>query len=644
MNTPSNSNGAAYADLDNDGDLDLVVNNINTPAFVFENRTEESNFLAVKLAGEAANTIGVGARVTILVDGQKQLLEQMPARGYLSAVSHVLHFGLGELKHVDSLHVRWNGGKEQWLTNVPANKVLVLRESDGAQPERRLLRRKETVFTISETSIDHRHHTPPVNDFKRQPQLLAQLSHGGPVIAKADVNNDGLEDLYVGGGAGQPGELHLANGDGFMKKNVSGFAMDKAFADAAAVFADIDNDGDLDLYVASGGYHQLEPEDRLLQDRIYLNEGSGDFVPAAAHALPDMRTSKGCVAVDDVNGDGYVDFFVGGRVIPGKYPETPSSYLLINQKNGTFKDEIGSRAPDLKNSYRITDALWVNLDSNEEKELVVVGEWMPVTIFKKQKDGFVNTTNHFIAMNGSGWWNKIITGDFNSDGKPDLLIGNWGLNSQYTVSSTEPAELFYDDFDHNGSIDPILCTYVQGKRYPYLTRDEMLEQLGHLRSRFRDYKSYAPAALEDVLSAQQIERAKKLQVDHLETTYLQSTPSGKLERVALPTEVQYAPVHSMLTGDFNSDGHEDIILSGNDSNAKLKIGKINANNGIFLKGDGNGKFDYVPQAVSGLNLTGDVRNAFIIKNRIYFPVLGGSILEYRFSPPRLPLISSRTDP
>jgi enediyne biosynthesis protein E4 len=487
MDTPSNSNGAAYADLDNDGDLDLVVNNINSAAFVFENRSERKNYLSVTLRGEAGNTLGVGATVTVSCQGRRQRLEQMPARGYLSAVSHVLHFGLAEATRVDSLHVRWNNGKEQLLANVAANQVIVLNETDGRYPKRRAPEKARTVFTAAQTSLDYHHQMASVNDFKRQPQLLTQMSHTGPVVAKGDVNNDGLDDLYIGGGAGNPGELYLSNQGGFTRKHVRVFQLHDAYADASAIFADVDNDNDLDLYVASGGYHSLDPEDGLLQDRLYLNDGSGNFV-AASHALPEMLTSKGCVAANDVNGDGYIDFFVGGRVIPGRYPEVPPSFMLINQGDGTFKDEIIAWAPDLERAHSITDALWIDLDDDKTNELVVVGEWMPVTVYKKRRGQLVNATNDFLTLNQSGWWNKIKAGDFNNDGKVDLVVGNWGLNSQYSVSSAEPAELFYDDFDDNGSIDPILCTYIQGKRYPYLTRDEMLEQLGHLRQRFRDYK------------------------------------------------------------------------------------------------------------------------------------------------------------
>ena len=632
METPSNSNGAAYADFDNDGDLDLIVNNINSPAFVFENRSKEKNYLGVKLHGEGKNTLGIGASVITSCQGKRQLLEQMPTRGYLSAVSPVLHFGLGGSTRIDTLHIRWNSGKEQLLTGVAANQVVVLSEAEAQHPNHRAPETPKTIFTVAETSINNRHQTASVNDFKRQPQLLTQLSHTGTVVAKGDVNNDGLEDLYIGGGAGESGVLYLANGTHFTQKNVNAFQKDEAFVDVAAVFADVDNDNDLDLYVASGGYHNLEPEDRMLQDRLYLNDGTGNFA-LAGDALPGMLTSKGCVAAEDVNGDGYVDFFVGGRVIPGRYPETPPSFLLINQKDGSFRDEIGTLAPELTNSYMVTDALWIDLDGDNDNELVIAGEWMPLTIFKNVNGKLVNATSVFLDNDLSGWWNKIQSSDFNRDGKPDLIVGNWGLNSQYVVSPVQPAELFYDDFDKNGSVDPILCTYIQGKRYPYLTRDEMLEQLGYLRPRFRDYKSYAPVALEDIFNGEQLGRAKKLRADHLETTYFQSTASGKLQPVPLPVEAQYAPVHSIVTGDFTGDGFVDVILTGNDSNSKLKIGKIDANNGILLAGNSNGDFTYLPQPLSGLNLKGDVRNAFVIGNRVYFPVSGGSISEYRFSAP-----------
>ncbi len=639
MATPSNSNGAAYADFDNDGDLDLVVNNINLPAFIFENQSPKQNFLRVKLQGEKGNTLGIGASITISCNGQRQFLYQMPARGYLSAVSHDLHFGLGGNMQVDSLHIKWNSGKERLLVNIPANTELALRESEASRVPPSETSDDSMILFAANSLVRYKHAQAPWNDFKRQPQLLKQLSHSGPVIAKGDVNNDGREDLYIGGGPGQAAELLLASVTGFSKRSIPAFVSDEGFADAAAVFVDVDNDNDPDLYVASGGYHQLAPDDPLLEDRLYLNDGAGNFV-RAYHALPVMRTSKGCVAINDVNGDGYADIFVGGRVIPGRYPDIPSSFLLINQKNGRFKDEINFLVPELKKSYMITDALWIDLDNDNEKELVAVGEWMPISVFSKIGGKYVNATSNFISSELSGWWNKIVAGDFTRDGRMDLIIGNWGLNSQYTVTSDMPAELFYDDFDNNGSMDPILCTYIQGKRYPYLTRDEMLEQLGYLRSRFRDYKSYAPASLEEVFLPEQLRSARRLYANHLETTYLQSSSSGRLERVALPIEAQFAPVHGIVAGDFDGDGSEDVILTGNDSFAKLKIGKVDANNGVFLKGNGQGNFRYVPQPVSGLNLKGDIRNPFIVGNRVFFPEVGGGIHEYQFSTRASTLISS----
>ena len=629
----SNSNGAAYADLDNDGDLDLVVNNINQPAFIFENESEkrsDRHYLQVKLGGGGANTQGLGARVTISINGRKQYLEQMNTRGYLSSVSPVLHFGLGKETKVDSLLVEWLSGKQQLLTNVDADQLIVLAESEAReQPDEDYLPAMEPVFAAVPSPIKHFDPAPQVNDFKRQTLLINQLSFSGPCMAKGDANGDGLQDIFVGGGAGKPGSLYVGQKNGeFTRRPMAALELDSLSVDADAAFFDANGDGHTDLYVASGGYHHFAAGDALLQDRLYLNDGRGNFNKSQT-ALPEMRVSKGCVAVGDMNSDGHPDVFVGGRVVPGRYPETPQSFLLINDGKGNFSDETASVVGELQEIGMVTDAVWTDMNQDAATDLVVVGEWMPVAVFINTGGRLLNESANYFDQEYSGWWNTVVADDLNGDGQPDLLIGNWGLNSQIQVSEAEPAELFYADFDQNGSVDPVFCTYVKGKSFPHVTRDELLDQLSFLRRRFNNYKSYAGASLYDILGEEAVNSAAHLQATHLETTFFYSQADGRYEPIQLPAEAQYSPVHSITVLDYDSDGQNDVLLCGNNSHSKLRLGKFDASYGVLLQGQGNGKFSYISQSRSGLNLKGDVRSVIEIERTFHFGIGERELKTYR---------------
>jgi hypothetical protein len=630
ISLPSNSNGAAYADLDNDGDLDLVVNNINQPAFVYENeanRQVKNHFLELKLDGAGFNSQGLGAKVTVYNKDKKQYLEQMPTRGFQSSVSPVLHFGLGTDENIDSLLIVWQSGKQQKLVNVKGDQLLTLQEKNAASiyksPKPAI-----PLYHETQTPIAYHPASNTINDFKRQPLLINPLSFSGPCLVKGDVNGDGLEDVYVGGGSGQEGAIYvqLKNG-GFLKKNEPTFAADKLCEDADAVFFDANGDGFNDLYVASGGYHNYLPDDSMLQDRLYLNDKNGTFTKVSG-ALPQMHVSKSCVRVADINADGHPDIFIGGRVIPGRYPETPQSYLLINDGTGHFADATKTLAASLQKIGMVTDAAWIDLNGDKKQDLVVVGEWMPVTVFININGKFENKTSVYFDKEYKGWWNKLFTGDFNHDGKADLIIGNLGLNTQCKVSDNKPAEMYYKDFDDNGSVDPILCFYMKDTSYPYVTRDELLDQMSSMRTRYTDYKSYADVTINDIFTREELKDAGHLQANYLKTAYFVSGADNKFHETALPLQAQFSPVYTITSIKNDKDSNDDILLCGNINHARLRFGKYDSNYGVLLKNDGKGNFSYINQQQSGFKLTGDVRSVININNTLLFGINQNSIKAY----------------
>lgn len=625
----SNSNGTAYADLDNDGDLDLIVNNVNKPAFIYRNESDpqQHHFIELKLNGSNNNTQGLGAKVYLFCNGKQQYQEQMTARGFQSSVTPVMHFGIGKDSSIDSMKIIWQSGKVQVLKNIKSNQLITLDEKEAT-----LLYQKSSLpgpfFTEIKSPFVFKNSAKNISDFSRQPLLINPLSYQGPCLVKGDVNGDKLDDIYIGGGNGKAGSLYIQQANGsFIQKQEASFAYNKAREDIDGLFFDANNDGFNDLYVASGGYDNYQPGDSLLQDRLYINDGKGNF-KESHNALPLMHVSKSCVRMADINGDKFPDLFVGGRVNPGQYPVAPQSYLLINDGKGHFTDATLSIAPSLQHIGMVTDAAWLDLNNDNKPDLIVVGEWMPITVFINENGKLENNTQEYFDKDYNGWWNRLLVKDLNKDGKEDLVIGNFGLNAQCKATDAEPVEMYYKDFDANGVIEPILCYFIQGKSYPFLSRDEAVNQINGLAKKYPTYKSFADATLQDIFPGEAQKDAGHLYANNLATSCFIRQRDGKFQQKQLPVQAQFSSVFTITPIDYNNDGNEDLLLCGNINQSRLRFGNYDANYGILLKGDGRGNFSYINQQQSGFHLRGDVRSVININKTLLFGVSQKSIAAY----------------
>ncbi|MDX2045847.1 MAG: VCBS repeat-containing protein [Chitinophagaceae bacterium] len=625
------SSAAAYADLDNDGDLDLVINNINENAYIYKNTSREkfsTSYLSVKLNFKKENANATGAKVYLYSGGSMQYQEVNPNRGYLSCVSSTLLFGLGNQKKVDSLIIIWPDNNKQVLKEITANQKLVITYNDAVKNIQQVDPVKpEPLFSKVNALPGYTHTATGENDFKRQLLMLFMYSGTGPVLAKADVNKDGSEDLFVGGDKNKAANIYLqqAGGKFLQGATISSEGNDNSNV-AAAVFFDADNDGDDDLYLARGGYALYEANTAALQDELWLNDGKGNFIHAKEN-LPDVSgSSKSCVRPCDYDGDGDMDLFIGGRIIPGKYPVAPKTYLLNNDGKGIFS----IFETPFSESGMVTDAQWTDLNDDGRKDLVVCGEFMPLKIFINTPNGFTDKTSDFFEKPNTGFWFTLTVADVNGDGKEDIIAGNLGLNSQIKISEKEPGELFYADFDNNGSIDPFFNFYVQGTSYPFVSRDELNDQIYPMRRKFSSYRDYSTATINNIFTKEELSNAGKLNVTEIRTLCFINR-GGKFTEAALPLQAQFSPVTKILADDFNHDGNMDLLLAGNRSDNRLKIGSIDANFGCILTGDGKGNFNYVNQPASGLSLTGDVKSALQINinSEKYFVVgINDQLLQF----------------
>jgi len=609
------SHGAIYADLDNDGDLDLAVNKMNQEAGIYQNNTVENNttgnFLKIQLSGKGKNKLALGARVTLFTPSGNYSIENYPVHGFQSSMQIPLHFTFPD-KNIDSISIHWSDGKEKRIKkNIPVNQLLKIAQDDDdpiISYENVVVK---SIFKSANCNINYLHKQEDVNDFKIQPLMLSMISFGGPRIAKADINGDGLDDVYICGPKNESGKIFIQQSNGsFIISPQQDLENDAASEDCSALFFDADNDGDLDLYVVSGGY-AVDENDATLQDRLYINE-AGKYLKKSNY-LPLESIAASQVLPMDFDGDGDIDLFVAGRILPGKYPESPGSYLLQNNGKGIFTDITSNVAPAFSKLGMVTDAKWADINGDKINELIVCGEWMSLQCFSFSNGKFIDISDKVFSEKMNGLWNRIDLADMDKDGDLDLIAGNWGTNSQIQASIKEPATLYYGDFDNNGFIDPLVCYFIEGRSYPMASRDEMTDQMVSLRQRFPTYDSYADATIEDVLTKEQISEAGKLFVNQLSTCFFINS-NGHFVNHTLPVQADFSPVYAIHTDDYDHDGNMDILLCGNAEKVRIKIGKMDANYGVMLKGDGVGNFKYTSQPIAGLDIKGCVRDVIKLKS------------------------------
>ena len=612
---PGFSHGAVYVDLDNDGDLELVVNNVNEQAHVYENRSDQlfkRNFIRIDLDGTLPNREGLGAKLWVSTKNGIQYYEHYLFRGYESSVDPVIHFGLDTIEVIDQIRIEWPDGKSQILENVAVNQLLTISHTKAGQPLRKSVATSQPAFVEVTDSLGvyYQHQEDDYVDFKSQPIIPHMHSKGGPSIAIGDINGDGLEDFHVGGATGFPGYIYLQQPDGTFKGQ--SFDHDIRSEDMGSLLFDADLDGDLDLYVVSGGT-SFEVNSVHYQDRLYLNDGSGGFT-RAQNALPAITASGSGVTAGDYDGDGDLDLFVGGRIIPQQYPMPARSYILRNNTQAgagsgpvsftDVTDEIGNglSAPGL-----VTTALWTDYDNDNRLDLIVTGEFMPLRFFHNEQGHLIERTESAGLTANSGWWNSLVAADFDGDGDTDYAGGNLGLNSRYRASAEEPLCIYASDFDKDGRLDPVMCYYIQGENYIAHSRNEIIAQISAMRGRFKTYKDYANVNFEESFLKSELASAHIVVSNNFENSYIENLGGGKFSIRPLPVEAQVAPIYGMTALDYNQDGHCDLLAVGNSYATEVATGRYDASIGLCLMGDGKGNFKSVPWEETGFLVDGDAK-------------------------------------
>ena len=620
MGDPIHSNGSAYGDLDNDGALDLVINNVNAEALIFRNRSRElqseHHYLKIQLQGKDRNTSAIGTQVRVLAGGQTFYLEQMPNRGFQSSVDPRLNFGLGNIDRIEEIQVRWPDGKVTLLKDLPVDQNLVLDWKEAiAAPEGFVFFTPHPAPMFSKMAnsdiLPFRHEENAVVDFDRDRMTYHMLSTEGPKAAIADVNGDGLEDVFLGGAKGFSGQLFIQQKNGsFQLKQVDDFFEDRYSEDRNAVFFDANGDGFLDLLVASGGNESgLGALD--LSDRLYLNDGKGNFSKSYNSGLEVLKNSTSVLRLIDINSDGAMDIFAGSRLVPFLYGANPSSAIFINDGKGRFTDRTREYAPELKDLGMVTDAQVADYDGDGKMDLLIVGEWMAPTFFrntgKKLEKAAIPGLDPY-----KGWYQAVSVGDFNGDGKPDFVLANHGLNSRFKASMENPIRLFVNDFDQNGSFEHMFVQKQGDKHVPFTLKHELERQMPIIKKKYLKYSAYNNQLLEDIFTADQLKKATVKEFSFRESAVLMNLGGGKFEVKPLPIQAQRSWMYTALVMDVNQDGKQDILMAGNLSGAKPEVGQYDGSYGEVLLGKGDGTFAYWENREHGLQLHGDVRDLKVL--------------------------------
>ena len=618
---PSISNGAAYVDIDNDGDLDLVLNNFNGPAFIYQNNAAPQatgavtshQYLKIRLHGSESNVGGIGAKIRLFYGSQRgngqQYYEHYLSRGYKSSVDPTIHFGLGEVTLLDSLEIIWPDQRRQILTEIPTNQLLTLDHYDAEVHQAMVDSSRDPIFidVADKIGLLHVHEAREYIDFKSQRLIPHKQSEYGPGMAVGDVNGDGLDDFYIGGSAGHPGKLYRQHADGTFSASV--VDDDSQYDDMGVLFFDANGDGYLDLYVATGGSRY--PQDAAAyRDRLYINDGKGNLIKSEG-LLPAIATSNSVVIAADFDRDGDLDLFVGGRLVPRQYSIPAKSYLLENRE-GTFVDVTAGIAPALESLGMVTDALWSDFDNDGKMDLVVVGEWLPLTIFRQTTTSegsilFKQVAPPNVALT-NGWWNGLAAGDFDGDGYIDYVAGNLGLNARWKATEEEPVSVYSKDFDGNGSIDPIMFQYLQGGKFAVPGRAALTGQIPSMKNNFQSYYKYATTTFDKFFSQEQLKDVHVAKSYYFSSALFYNQRNGDFSISELPNEAQFAPLFGIVVEDIDQDGHLDLLTIGNFYGNETVTGSYDASIGSYLTGRGDGTFHPVPLKISGWKVDGNARS------------------------------------